>query len=99
VTLGLFRLSKVVLDKHANFAAAANVGSFVPDPHTVSFVETVLEPDLVDGWHKVEEEARIETLLLYDQAVKVNVIIFVMEMLLVFFGQFLVVARMMSNFK
>ncbi|KAJ3411596.1 hypothetical protein HDV05_002016 [Chytridiales sp. JEL 0842] len=99
VNLGLLHLTRVVMDKHTNFAIAAEKGPFTPDPVFVAFLDQVMEPDLIDGWNKVEEQTKYETKELYKRSVQLNIIIFVLEMLLVFLGQFIVVAKMMSNFK
>ncbi|KAJ3264042.1 hypothetical protein HDU76_012215 [Blyttiomyces sp. JEL0837] len=92
-------LQMLVFDRHRAFVKAAESGPFIPDQIQADFLEAVIEPDVVDGWKRVGEQALLETNNLFLTTVKVNVLIFVLEMVLVFVGQFVVVAKMMGNFR
>ncbi|RKO88558.1 hypothetical protein BDK51DRAFT_34106, partial [Blyttiomyces helicus] len=61
VSLGIFTLSNQVLKVLKTLSAAIYIGPFVSDPGQFAFLEAVLEPDYVDGYHRAELEVLAET--------------------------------------
>ncbi|KAI9309832.1 hypothetical protein BDR26DRAFT_667069, partial [Obelidium mucronatum] len=98
-TQGLLHLTDYTMSLHMDLAHYCETGPFKPPSESLQFFEKVLEWDYLDGWHHIEEHSYVETIGMLKNSVNLNIAIFVLEMVLVFFGQFLVVSRMMSNFK
>ncbi|KAJ3031186.1 UNVERIFIED_CONTAM: hypothetical protein HDU68_006057 [Siphonaria sp. JEL0065] len=99
VNLGLLHLTDYLASLHSDIANSCQTGPFKPPAAPIEFFEKVLEWDYLDGWHHVEEASYTETVSMLNNSIHMNIAIFALEMVLVFFGQFLVVSRMMNSFR
>ncbi|KAJ3332352.1 hypothetical protein HDU76_000514 [Blyttiomyces sp. JEL0837] len=102
VTLGLLHLTTLYMDEVRSYETISLNGPFVPTQSDIAFMESVVEPYFVDGWHRIEEEVRFEAATYLTSSVRDNILIFIAEIILVlfgYFGQFYSVRKMMANFK
>ncbi|KAJ3286618.1 hypothetical protein HDU79_006326, partial [Rhizoclosmatium sp. JEL0117] len=100
VSHGLLHLTMLMRHQHEQIAVhAAEAVPFVPDPNAIEFFEKVLEWDFLEGWLHVQGDAYTQTLQLVSDSITENITIFVIELILVFLGQYVVVSRMMSHFR
>ncbi|KAJ3023451.1 UNVERIFIED_CONTAM: hypothetical protein HDU68_008607 [Siphonaria sp. JEL0065] len=99
VSLGLLHLTRNIVLLHDGIATGSLEGPFAPNDNDIKFFEATLEWDYLDGWCHVEKEAYEETELIFTKAINSNIGLFALELVLVFIGQYVVVSRMMNNFK
>ncbi|KAI9334982.1 hypothetical protein BDR26DRAFT_866544 [Obelidium mucronatum] len=104
VGLGLMHLTDSIMRLNSDIANSCEAennqpSKNPPNPKPLAYFEKVVEWDYLDGWNHIEEETFVETVGMLNNSIHLNIAIFVLEMVLVFFGQFLVVSRMMSNFR
>ncbi|KAJ3332350.1 hypothetical protein HDU76_000512 [Blyttiomyces sp. JEL0837] len=90
------------MDQVRSYETVGLNGPFVPDQSDIAFMESVVEPYFMDGWHRIEDEVRLEAATYLVSSVRDNILIFIAEIVLVlvgYFGQFYSVRNMMANFK
>ncbi|KAJ3413868.1 hypothetical protein HDV05_007389 [Chytridiales sp. JEL 0842] len=101
VSLGLLHLTTQVARAHLDLSSAAAVGAF-PDEGRVKFLDSILEPDFLDGWEQMKMRVMKDTTDLVNDRSKVDMAIFIMQIVLAvggFIGQVVLVSKIMSNYR
>jgi hypothetical protein len=101
VYLGLLHLTNQVVSTHLDLAAGAAKGA-IPDPGRYKFLDSVLEPDYLDGWEQFKIRLSDDTTNVVRMRTVINLLIFILQVTLIVIGngiQFLLVGKIMNNYR